>query len=336
MACCPCTGKARAPLQGVTGDVTGDLISGARGRGDGAAAAAARAGGSTRRPARVWPCCRNRGTDRPAAVRGGPGRADRGLPGRGGTGRPGGQGSGRLWPAGRNEGGMAGPGHCMGERRLAGWHTIIQASGSQVRTCTAPTRTGSPGHGPADRRSLSGNRVRGGAVPSGAAPSRRQTPSDAGPVTARNRGCLPPRKTASPHRDIPAIRIIALTWSPVTESNRRPSPYHVPLNGSRGPGSALDQVIRWHKLAETSLNQRRQAPFCPSNCPSGSALLRPNPPPPVECHPVRAHLSNPALKCTNSGQRPRPGDHQTRRSSSAARGSGPSSSARRWPHSVIS
>ena len=66
-----------------------------------------------------------------------------------------------------------------------------------------------------------------------------------------------------------------MTWSPVTESNRRPSPYHVPLDGSRGPGTASDQVIRWHKLAGTNLNQRRQAPFCLSKCPSGSAVSVP-------------------------------------------------------------
>ena len=45
-------------------------------------------------------------------------------------------------------------------------------------------------------------------------------------VTAQDRGYLPVRETVSPHRDIMMIRIMALTWSPVTESNRRPSPYH--------------------------------------------------------------------------------------------------------------
>jgi hypothetical protein len=60
-------------------------------------------------------------------------------------------------------------------------------------------------------------------------------------------------------------------WSPVTESNRRPSPYHVPLDDSRSPSRAPDQHIRWHRLAETSPDQRRRAPFCPSECPSGPA-----------------------------------------------------------------
>src|SRR5271169_5041153 len=30
-----------------------------------------------------------------------------------------------------------------------------------------------------------------------------------------------------------------LTWSPVKESNRRPSPYHVPAHGSRSPVQLL-------------------------------------------------------------------------------------------------
>src|SRR6516225_503574 len=49
-------------------------------------------------------------------------------------------------------------------------------------------------------------------------------------ITAQDRGYLPTRKTASPHLDIMLVRIMALNWSPVTESNRRPSPYHrVPI-----------------------------------------------------------------------------------------------------------
>jgi hypothetical protein len=59
-------------------------------------------------------------------------------------------------------------------------------------------------------------------------------------------------------------------------------------------------------------------------------------PPPVECHPVRAHLSNPALKCKNSGQRPLSGDYQARRSSSASRSSGPVLRPGRRPHIVTS
>jgi hypothetical protein len=37
--------------------------------------------------------------------------------------------------------------------------------------------------------------------------------------------------------------------SPVTESNRRPSPYHVPPSGSCSPGRRPDQAIRWLALA---------------------------------------------------------------------------------------
>jgi hypothetical protein len=68
------------------------------------------------------------------------------------------------------------------------------------------------------------------------------------------------------------VRIISLSWSPVTESNRRPSPYHGPTSSFSRPGTAPDQDIRWHTPAQASLNQRRRAPFCLSKCPSGSAL----------------------------------------------------------------
>jgi len=80
-------------------------------------------------------------------------------------------------------------------------------------------------------------------------------------------GLLRPRTGPRP----PVVRKGELTWSPVTESNRRPSPYHVPPSGSGSPGTGHDQAIRWHTLAETSRNQRRRAPFCPSKCPSGSS-----------------------------------------------------------------
>jgi len=92
-----------------------------------------------------------------------------------------------------------------------------------------------------------------------------------------------------------------MSWSPVTESNRRPSPYHVPLDGSRGPGTASDQVIRWHKLAGTNLNQRRQAPFCLSNCPQAQRFFDQIHPAPVECHP-----------CSSASVKPRVGMQELR------------------------
>ena len=45
-------------------------------------------------------------------------------------------------------------------------------------------------------------------------------------VAVQDRGYLPAREAVSPHQDTVMIRIMALTWSLVTESNRRPSPYH--------------------------------------------------------------------------------------------------------------
>jgi aryl-alcohol dehydrogenase-like predicted oxidoreductase len=78
--------------------------------------------------------------------------------------------------------------------------------------------------------------------------------------------------------------VIATKWTPVTESNRRPSPYHVPLDDSRSPGRGSDQGIRWHRLAETGPDQRRLAPFCPSNCPQVQLFFDRIRPPLVERH----------------------------------------------------
>jgi hypothetical protein len=106
-----------------------------------------------------------------------------------------------------------------------------------------------------------------------------------------------------PQRPVRFVRINSLKWSPVTESNRRPSPYHVPPSGLIAPDTATDQHACWHTQAETSSNQHRRAPFCPSKCPSGSPLSVPllrllaNP------QPVRAQSPKYTLKCENTGSR---------------------------------
>ena len=65
-----------------------------------------------------------------------------------------------------------------------------------------------------------------------------------GAHAAGNRGGRSSRRTVSPHCCPHCLpdpdRIRPLTWSPVTESNRRPSPCHVPPNGSLAPGTAAD------------------------------------------------------------------------------------------------
>jgi len=52
------------------------------------------------------------------------------------------------------------------------------------------------------------------------------------------------------------VRFILLSWSLVTESNRRPSPYHGSTSGLIALGMSSDQVIRWYPLAQASLKQR--------------------------------------------------------------------------------
>jgi hypothetical protein len=59
-----------------------------------------------------------------------------------------------------------------------------------------------------------------------------------------------------------------ITWSPLTESNRRPSPYHRSPNGSVVPGRADDQAERKHRQAPASPRQALTSTICPSICPS--------------------------------------------------------------------
>jgi hypothetical protein len=64
------------------------------------------------------------------------------------------------------------------------------------------------------------------------------------------------------------IRKILITWSLLTESNRRPSPYHEPPNGSVAAGRAGDQAEHKHRPALTSPRQALTSVICPSICPS--------------------------------------------------------------------
>ena len=91
-------------------------------------------------------------------------------------------------------------------------------------------------------------------------------------------------------------------WSPVTESNRRPSPYHVQLSRSITRASATDQQLRWHTQAETSPDQQRRAPLCPSNCPPGAAFPVPAPRSPAGQPPVRAQQRKYTLRRENTAK----------------------------------
>ena len=63
------------------------------------------------------------------------------------------------------------------------------------------------------------------------------------------------------------IRKMPLDWSPLTESNRRPSPYHGPPDGPCKRRRGSEQAGRWLTLAETSPEQPPRAAFCPPNAP---------------------------------------------------------------------
>jgi hypothetical protein len=62
------------------------------------------------------------------------------------------------------------------------------------------------------------------------------------------------------------IRKTLTTWSPLTESNRRPSPYHVSLRSSAAPGRAADLRQHEHTLALTSAGQAQTSAICHSIC----------------------------------------------------------------------
>ena len=62
------------------------------------------------------------------------------------------------------------------------------------------------------------------------------------------------------------IRKVLTTWSPLTESNRRPSPYHVSLCSSAAPGRAADLREHEHTLALTSTGRAHASSVCHSIC----------------------------------------------------------------------
>jgi hypothetical protein len=59
---------------------------------------------------------------------------------------------------------------------------------------------------------------------------------------------------------------IHYTWSPLTESNRRPSPYHESPNGSIVAGRAGDQAEHEHRPAQAP-DRPSQARFAPQSAP---------------------------------------------------------------------
>jgi hypothetical protein len=59
---------------------------------------------------------------------------------------------------------------------------------------------------------------------------------------------------------------ITLTWSPLTESNRRPSPYHVSLRSSAAPGRSSDLRGHEHTLALASAGGAHTSAICHSIC----------------------------------------------------------------------
>ena len=62
-------------------------------------------------------------------------------------------------------------------------------------------------------------------------------------------------------------RKTATTWSPLTESNRRPSPYHRQPAGPCNRRRSSEQARHWLTRAVASYGERSLAGFCPPICP---------------------------------------------------------------------
>ena len=167
------------------------------------------------------------------------------------------------------------------------------------------------------------------AVHGGAAPSTAGLPGRRGAarvlITAQDCGYLPARKTVSPHQDIMLIRIIALSWSPVTESNRRPSPYHrVPIGvPTRHFAGRPDQTLRFSPVGRGS---GRFAPDATSQSPPNQSRRRSPCPAPVSPSPISVRYTPPTpASCAHRGIR-------SSNSAPKARGSSPATAAtaREW------
>jgi hypothetical protein len=110
--------------------------------------------------------------------------------------------------------------------------------------------------------------------PAGALPEPGTTPHSRGTPQPRSRTWSTPRL----HQNCPPggrfgplnrrshTRKSSLSWSPLTESNRRPSPYHVSLRSSVTPGRASDLREHEHTLALTSARQAHASAICHSIC----------------------------------------------------------------------
>jgi len=78
---------------------------------------------------------------------------------------------------------------------------------------------------------------------------------------------LPPRGSFGPLSRRSHTRKSSLSWSPLTESNRRPSPYHGPPAGLCNRRRGFEQAERWLTLAEASADQPSLAALAPQNAP---------------------------------------------------------------------
>src|ERR1022692_3819527 len=98
----------------------------------------------------------------------------------------------------------------------------------------------------------------------------REPPAQAGSAASRV-----PLEWHFPEGEVPSCMFekTSRAGSPLTESNRRPSPYHRSPAGPCKRRVAPEQSGRWLALAATGHDKPLLAPFCPPKCPPNDLLL---------------------------------------------------------------
>ena len=93
-----------------------------------------------------------------------------------------------------------------------------------------------------------------------------QTGSDLQPLGGRRRDPLPPQEFPQERSLVPRAKKPSDLRSPLTESNRRPSPYHGSLCSSAAPGRSYDLRKNAHTPALTSARRVHASTICHSIC----------------------------------------------------------------------
>jgi hypothetical protein len=149
----------------------------------------------------------------------------------------------------------------------SGWRPSRRTRGSRRRIPLSASRSVPRDRGAAILR-LADRPAGALPEPGTTSPLARHTPSPGhgrGLRPAYIKNC-PPGGRFGPLNRRSHTRKSSLSWSPLTESNRRPSPYHGSPEGSVSAGSRLEQQEREHRPAPIRLGQALTSRVCHSIC----------------------------------------------------------------------